>query len=83
MAKKTARAGTTQTFEQRMKRLEEIVEALEDGNKPLDDVVSMFEEGVRLSNECMEYLDRTEVRLRKLGRDAGGKFTLSDDDAEE
>ena len=38
-----------QSFEERMRRLEEIVEALESGEKPLDDVVTMFEEGIRLS----------------------------------
>ena len=81
--KKGVKEGKTRSFEARLKRLEEIVESLEDGDIPLDDVVTMFEEGMRLSKECMEYLDRTEMRLKKLGKDAGGKFTLSDEDEEE
>ena len=51
-----------------MHRLEEIVEALEGGDRPLDDVVVMFEEGIRLSSECLEYLGKTELRLKKLSR---------------
>lgn len=62
------------TFEARMRRLEEIVESLEGGERPLDEVVAIFEEGIRLSTECLEYLDQAELKLKKLSRDAAGKF---------
>lgn len=65
-----------------MRRLEEIVESLEGGEKPLDEVVAMYEEGIRLSTECLEYLGRTEVKLRKLSRDAKGKFEITSEDDE-
>ena len=65
-----------------MHRLEEIVEALEGGERPLDDVVVMFEEGIRLSSECLEYLGKTELRLKKLSRDAAGKFELTSEEDE-
>ncbi|HLF15136.1 MAG TPA: exodeoxyribonuclease VII small subunit [Bacteroidota bacterium] len=71
-----------QSFEERMRRLEEIVEALESGEKPLDDVVTMFEEGIRLSTECLEYLGKAELRLKKLSRDAAGKFELTSEEDE-
>jgi exodeoxyribonuclease VII small subunit len=63
-----------------MKRLDEIIEILEEGNKPLDEVVTMYEEGIRLSKTCMEYLDQTELRIKKLVKDAGGKFNVEGDD---
>lgn len=75
---KKANKEQTRSFESRMQRLEEIVGEIEDGTKSLDDVVAMFEEGLQLSKECMEYLDKTELRLRKLVKDAGGKFTLTE-----
>jgi exodeoxyribonuclease VII small subunit len=72
----------TGSFEARMRRLEAIVEALESGEKPLDDVVAMFEEGIKLSTECLEYLGKTELRLKKLSRDAAGKFELTSEEDE-
>ena len=80
MAKKAGEKP--QSFESRMHRLEEIVEALESGEKPLDDIVAMFEEGIRLSSECLEYLGKTELRLKKLSRDAAGKFELTSEEDE-
>jgi exodeoxyribonuclease VII small subunit len=72
----------TGSFEARMRRLEEIVDSLESGEKPLDDVVAMFEEGLRLSTECLDYLGKAELRLKKLGRDAAGKFELTSEEDE-
>jgi len=78
----TEKSGTP-SFETSLQRLEEIVEQLESGEKSLDEVVAMFEEGIRLSTDCMNYLDKTELHLKKLSKDARGKFQLSTEDEEE
>jgi exodeoxyribonuclease VII small subunit len=75
-----AKKSQAPSFETSLRRLEEIVDQLESGEKSLDEVVTMFEEGIRLSTDCMEYLDKTELRLKKLSRDAQGKFELSTED---
>jgi exodeoxyribonuclease VII small subunit len=80
MSKKESRPGGS--FESKMRRLEEIVDSLESGEKPLDDVVAMYEEGLKLSTECLDYLGKAEVRLRKLSRDAAGKFELTSEEDE-
>ncbi|HLA99839.1 MAG TPA: exodeoxyribonuclease VII small subunit [Bacteroidota bacterium] len=81
MPKKSSNKNTgSPSFETNLQRLEEIVEHLESGEKSLDEVVTMFEEGIRLSTECMQYLDKTELRLKKLSKDAEGKFELSTED---
>ena len=80
MARKAA--AKNPSFEGKMLRLEEIIEALESGEKPLDDVVAMYEEGIRISTECLEYLRRTESRLKKLSRDAAGKFEITSEEDE-
>jgi exodeoxyribonuclease VII small subunit len=59
-------------FEGAMKRLEEIVEQLEKGEIPLEETLSLFEEGVRLSRFCREKLDEAEKRVDILLKDEGG-----------
>ena len=46
------------TFEQAMKRLEEIVAQLEAGEVPLDKSMALFEEGTKLSAYLSGLLDR-------------------------
>ena len=40
------------TYEQAYKRLEEIVEKLENGSVPLEESMKLFEEGTKLANFC-------------------------------
>jgi exodeoxyribonuclease VII small subunit len=74
--------GTKQTFEQSLRRLEEIVEHLEQGDVSLDESIKMYEEGIVLSQACMEKLTQAEVKLKKLGKDMEGNFRLIDDEPE-
>ncbi len=53
-------------FEEKMNRLEEIVRLLEGGDRPLEESMALFEEGVKLSNECREVLEKTERRITLL-----------------
>ena len=75
--KKTAPEGG-QNFEQSLKRLEQIVESLERGNVPLNDVMKMYEEGVQISRFCLDQLSQAEVVLKRLSKDAQGNFELFD-----
>ena len=54
------------TFEQAMGRLEEIVKRLERGDAPLEEALSLFEEGTRLLAGCSAQLDSAEQKVRKL-----------------
>ena len=54
------------TFEQAMKRLEEIVRFLESGNAPLDESLAAFEEGVSLVKLCNSELDLAEKKVKLL-----------------
>lgn len=55
----------TPSFEDRLRRLQEIVAALENGELPLEDSVRLYKEGLALSRACREQLEkaRNEVRL--------------------
>ncbi len=54
------------SFEQSLHRLEEIVLRLEQGNLPLDESLSLYEEGMGAYRRCQEMLQRAEVKVRKL-----------------
>jgi exodeoxyribonuclease VII small subunit len=73
MATKKAR------FEDSMKRLEEIVRELEEGNLTLDESIAKFEEGVRLGKACRDMLDKAEVKIKVLVENDKG--TLEERDA--
>jgi exodeoxyribonuclease VII small subunit len=77
-AKKQDGKSTTGSFEQSLKRLEEIVETLEKGEVTLDEVMTMYEEGVAISKRCLEHLSRAELKLKRLGKDVKGNFELFD-----
>ena len=54
------------TFAQAMARLEEIVKLREKGEAPLEDALSLFEEGTKLMKKCSAQLDRAEQKVTKL-----------------
>lgn len=62
------------TFEDAMKRFEEIAKLLEDGELPLEESLEVFEEGVRLSKICISNLDSIEKRLEVLIRGKDGEL---------
>ena len=56
------------SFENALRRLDEIVSHLEKGDLPLSESLSLFEEGTGLLASCSRQLDEAEqkvVRLRK------------------
>lgn len=60
------------TFEESLKRLEEIVHTLENGDTPLEQSISLFEEGVKLSGHCNKLLETAEQKVIVLTKDSAG-----------
>jgi len=50
-------------FEGSMARLEEIVALLERGDAPLEQAMTLFEEGAKLLRECTAQLDAAEQKV--------------------
>jgi exodeoxyribonuclease VII small subunit len=46
-----------------MQRLEEIVEILDDGETALDEMLALYEEGMKRSQYCREYLEKAEQKV--------------------
>ena len=61
------------TFEQSIKRLDEIVKNLEKGDVSLSDSMSLFEEGTALIKSCGEMLDMAEQKVVMLKKGADGE----------
>lgn len=66
------------TFEIAMTRLEEIVRALEGGNAPLDQSLTLFEEGVSLVKLCNSRLDAAEQKVKILSEASDGGMIEND-----
>ena len=62
----------TKSFEENMKRLEEIVSALERGDAALADSLALFEEGTKLIAACTKQLDQAEQQVVKLMKGPDG-----------
>jgi exodeoxyribonuclease VII small subunit len=62
------------TFEESLKRLDEIVGQLENGNLPLEDSIKLFEEGVRLSAVCKAELESAEGKVQILMKQRDGSL---------
>ncbi len=54
------------SFEDSMKKLEEIATELEKNDLDLDSSVSKFEEGMKLSKQCSKMLEDAEKRISIL-----------------
>lgn len=54
------------SFEMKMRRLEEIVAILEKGECDLDESMKLFEEGVALAGACEQKLADTRAKIIKL-----------------
>jgi exodeoxyribonuclease VII small subunit len=61
-------------FEEALTKLEEIVEKLEDGDLPLDESLSAFEEGIRLSRICAKLLNEAERKVEILTKGEDGQL---------
>ncbi len=65
-----------QSFEDALKKLESIVEALESGDLPLEEAVKKYEEGMQLSKHCHKLLEDAENVLTKVMNDKGEEATF-------
>ncbi len=54
------------TFEDAMKRLEEIVRRLEEEKVPLEESIRLYEEGMKIGKRCRKILDDADRRIRDL-----------------
>ena len=70
------------TFDESLRRLEQIVEQMEQGDIPLEASLKLYEEGIALSKACAQKLQQAELTIKRLGKDLEGNLKLFDEDSE-
>jgi exodeoxyribonuclease VII small subunit len=63
-------------FEEALKKLEGVVEAMETDELPLEALLSKYEEGTRLVKICHEKLAEAELKIQQLEKNAAGELKL-------
>ena len=53
-------------FEDSLMRLEQIAELLENENTPLEESISLFEEGIALKEICDQKLKKAKLKIEKI-----------------
>ena len=61
------------SFEEALRRLEEVVRTLEKGEAPLDKSIELYQEGDRLKRHCEARLKAAQARIEQIAFNAHGK----------
>jgi exodeoxyribonuclease VII small subunit len=81
MSGKPKQRETELNFEGAMDRLETIVEQMESGKLPLEDLIVRYEEGMNLVKICQERLASAEQKIEMIARSSAGKVIVKDFEA--
>lgn len=78
MSSKAKPQATELNFEKAMDRLEAIVEQMESGKLPLEDLIVRYEEGMNLVKVCQDRLTKAEQKIEIIARNSAGKPAVKD-----
>ncbi len=74
MAKNTEK----RSFEQAMRELEKIVQAIESGEVPLAQALAQYEQGIELISYCQKVLSEAEQKIAKLSKGLDGQLKVEE-----
>ncbi len=60
-------------FEEAMRQLDAIVDAMESGEIGVEESISRYEQAMGLAAHCRQILDQAELRIQKIQLDAAGQ----------
>ena len=78
-----ANAAGSLPFEDALKKLEGIVEAMEADDLPLETLLAKYEEGSKLAKICREKLSEAELKIQQLEKNTAGEMKLKPFETEE
>lgn len=70
------------TFEEAVATLEQLVDGVEEGEVPLQDLVTRYEYGSELLRHCRRLLGEAELRIQQFDKDKGQSFDLKVEEPE-
>lgn len=77
---KTAAQQATPGFEDSLAQLEALVSDMEDGNLSLEEALSAFETGIKLTRQCQQALQAAELKVQMLSSADGEPSPMPLDD---
>ncbi len=77
MASEQSQKTEEPRFEEALGRLEAILESMEAGDIPLDELVVQYEEGVRLLKTCHVRLHEAELKIEEVKKKSGALETTA------
>lgn len=75
---KQEKASGERSFEESFSRLEKILETLESEDCPLEDTIKLYEEGLGLTKECYDKLNKAELRIKEINKSTKGDIEVKD-----
>lgn len=75
MTKKTTKKFD---FEKSLTRLEELVDEMDGEQTNLEKAIQNFEEGMKLSKSCEDYLNQAQGRIEKITKEHTGQTNIED-----
>ena len=74
--KETQKDHQENTFEEALQKLEHAVEKLDEGSLSLEEALSTFEDGIRWSRECHQFLEKAEERVGIILKNENGDYEI-------
>ncbi len=62
----TKNKNQNQSYEEKIKRISDIVDMLETNEVPLEQNIELVKEGAKLTKDCKTYLDEAELTINKI-----------------
>lgn len=59
------------TFEQKLQRIDQLIQIINKSSETLENQISAYEEGLKLINECRDFLDKTEKKIIDITKKMG------------
>lgn len=59
-----------ESFNEKIKRLEEIVDILDEGDRPLEELLEHYEEGMKLTKSLRDFLNKAELKIIEIEKKA-------------
>ena len=59
-------AKKQKTFEEKLEKLERIIDVLDSDDTTLEEMLRVYEEGVVLTKELREFLEKAELKIKSL-----------------
>lgn len=74
--------GNEMSFEQKITRIQTISDKLDKGRMTFEENIALFKEGAQLITECQKYLKKTELEIKKIGKEIGVEEDIEENEEE-